>query len=41
MAWSYFATTVGASINVEDEAVAHALEAIFDRDFSSEYAREL
>jgi phospholipase D3/4 len=38
MAWSYFATTVGASINIEDEKVAESLEQIFDRDWHSEYA---
>ena len=38
MAWSYFATTVGTSINIEDDGVAASLQAIFDRDWGSQYA---
>ena len=38
MAWSYFATTVGTSLNVQDKSVASALGAIFDRDWNSIYA---
>ena len=37
MAWSYFRTTVGTSINIESKSVAKELMAIFDRDWHSQY----
>lgn len=41
MAWSYFATTVGTSLNVRDASVASSLEAIFNRDWNSIYAESI
>ena len=38
MAWSYFRTTVGASLNVQSITVAKSLMDVFDRDWESRYA---
>jgi hypothetical protein len=39
MAWSYFYTTLGASINIRDPEIAKSLmQRVFDRDWDSAYA---
>lgn len=41
MAWAYFYQTAGTSLNTDDEDVRSTVEAIFSRDWSSDYAMPL
>ena len=41
MAWSYFYTTVGTSLNVRSPALAAQLTAVFDRDWVSQYSSSI
>lgn len=41
MAWSYFATTLGASVNIQQPQLAAGLQNVFDRDWESQYAADV
>ena len=40
-AWSYFATTLGSSLNIRQPQLAAKLQDVFDRDWDSKYAADL
>lgn len=41
MTWDYFSSTAGASFNADHRSLVTALQAVFDRDWCSSYARRV